>query len=630
MKALNIFRFESLKENIMRISKRFPLGVFLVFAITILLFFLTRGNFSVDMENIIGRIIFSIIIWFFLSLWVYLFWETHRYKIDAQWLQLFPFVFWVLFYFSFSVQFDNIDNLIYFILTGVGIIWFLYIAPFFKKILSWQEIKGVYYSYFYNISVVFLISSILGWVLFWLWSIGISAVFALFDINWWYNDIYGDWAIIALACIAPLFWLTQIPEKESFEKQEIVENKFFSFLVKYIATPFIYVYFIILYAYSVKVLLHFWDWPKWEVSWMVIGFSIFGYLIYMFSSYFDEQSGFIKTFRKYFPFVVIPQIAMLFYAIYLRIAQYDITVNRYFVVVFGIWLLVISLYFIFSKKKEIAVIPSVLTLFTIIISLGPWWVYSLPESRQYDRLENNLIQAGILKDGNITPLKTYEDISSELSKEIYEWIDYLCSYNDCQSVKKLFSQIYADFLKRHREEFDTYWESDMKNPDGSKMERVYSPPSNWSVVSDITTQIKVRSYYNSESESEIVYFYWTDTEKIFPVSIEGYRKIYKIALYEKTANVSFTYDLKKKTLELKDGDIQDTIDISPVVDTLSSIYKDTKTATFYKNSAVYELSWEKYSYQLILENINIQNPLYIWEVNIQYGSSNMGWYLLQK
>lgn len=630
MKALNIFRFESLKENIMRISKRFPLGVFLVFAITILLFFLTRGNFSVDMENIIGRIIFSIIIWFFLSLWVYLFWETHRYKIDAQWLQLFPFVFWALFYFSFSVQFDNIDNLIYFILTGVGIIWFLYIAPFFKKILSWQEIKGVYYRYFYNISVVFLISSILGWVLFWLWSIGISAVFALFDINWWYNDIYGDWAILALACIAPLFWLTQIPEKESFEKQEIVENKFFSFLVKYIATPFIYVYFIILYAYSVKVLLHFWDWPKWEVSWMVIGFSIFGYLIYMFSSYFDEQSGFIKTFRKYFPFVVIPQIAMLFYAIYLRIAQYDITVNRYFVIVFGIWLLVISLYFIVSKKKEIAVIPSVLTLFTIIISLGPWWVYSLPESRQYARLENNLIQAGILKDGNITPLKTYEDISSELSKEIYEWIDYLCSYNDCQSIKKLFSQIYADFLKRHREEFDTYWENDIKNPDGSKMERVYTPPSNWSVVSDITTQIKVRSYYYQEEERDIVYFYWADFEKIFPVSTSGYTKMYKISLYEKTPNVSFIYDLKKKTLELKDGDIQDTIDISPVVDTLSSIYKDTKTATFYKNSAVYELSWEKYSYKLILENINIQNPLHVWGINIQYGSSNMWWYLLQK
>jgi hypothetical protein len=60
---------------------------------------------------------------------------------------------------------------------------------------------------------------------------------------------------------------------------------------------------------------------------------------------------------------------MLFYAIYLRINQYDLTINRYFVVIFGIWLLVISIYFIFSKKKNLMVIPAILTIFTIIISI---------------------------------------------------------------------------------------------------------------------------------------------------------------------------------------------------------------------------------------------------------------------
>ncbi|MBT3727397.1 DUF4153 domain-containing protein [bacterium] len=67
---------------------------------------------------------------------------------------------------------------------------------------------------------------------------------------------------------------------------------------------------------------------------MVIGFSIFGYIIYIFSYAFDLKNKFIKTFRKVFPYVVIPQIFMLFYAIYLRINQYDLTINRYFVVVF--------------------------------------------------------------------------------------------------------------------------------------------------------------------------------------------------------------------------------------------------------------------------------------------------------
>jgi len=48
---------------------------------------------------------------------------------------------------------------------------------------------------------------------------------------------------------------------------------------------------------------------------------------------------------------------MLFYAIYLRIAQYDLTINRYLVIAFGIWLIVLSVFLIFSKEKRIAYIP---------------------------------------------------------------------------------------------------------------------------------------------------------------------------------------------------------------------------------------------------------------------------------
>jgi len=102
---------------------------------------------------------------------------------------------------------------------------------------------------------------------------------------------------------------------------------------------------------------------------MVIGFSIFGYITYIFSYIFQETNNFIKNFRKYFPAIVIPQLFMLFYAIYLRIMQYDITMNRYFVVVFGIWLAIISLYLIFSKIKYLGFIPFLLAVFTILISI---------------------------------------------------------------------------------------------------------------------------------------------------------------------------------------------------------------------------------------------------------------------
>ena len=104
--------------------------------------------------------------------------------------------------------------------------------------------------------------------------------------------------------------------------------------------------------------------------------------------------------------MVLPQIAMLGYAIYLRINQYDLTMNRYFVVVFGIWLLVISLYLLFSSKKYLAFIPTILTVFTILVSIGPWSVYHLPMDRQMKRLEANLVRANILQGNTIAPLKT--------------------------------------------------------------------------------------------------------------------------------------------------------------------------------------------------------------------------------
>ena len=87
---------------------------------------------------------------------------------------------------------------------------------------------------------------------------------------------------------------------------------------------------------------------------------------------------------------------MLFYAIYLRIAQYDLTMNRYFVVVFGVWLTGISLFLIFSRQKRLVSIPMSLAIITFVISFGPWSVYHLPFDRQYQKLVSNLTTARIL------------------------------------------------------------------------------------------------------------------------------------------------------------------------------------------------------------------------------------------
>lgn len=611
----NIFstlNFLSLKENLLKIIKRFPVSILLLIALNALLFIALHQDLAQSLNEKIVKSIFTVVVTFFLSLWFYVASEGMELSnIKKNILQLAALLFWLVFYAWFNINFNSFDNMTFFILTLLWIISLLFFAPFLKKLILKEDVQGNYYSYFYNTSVVFLISTILWWILFVLWNIWISAIFELFDLKWIVDSkIYGDWDIIALSFITPIFALTKLPQKESFNESLFTQNVFYSFLVKYIAIPFIYIYFIILYAYSIKVLLNFKAWPNWEVSWMVIWFSIFWYLIYMFSYIFEDTIKFIRLFRKLFPYFVVPQLFMLFYAIYLRIAQYDITMNRYFIVVFGIWLLINSLYFIFSSRKSLACLPFTLTIFTIIISIWPWWVYLLPESRQLIRLENNLKTAWILKNWEIVPLKDYEGISHDLSIEIYSSIKYLCNNSNCESIKKIFPKQYSLLEKKHNENLMTNQKQNLKNG--------VDEISSWEIIDEITKEIKVKSYFDDNVSSTISF---TAESEIFPIDILWYSKIYRI-WYE---NMSDSCILKIT----QNWSIIDTLDASKIEDELIKKYNEHKETMLKKEGMTFELKWSKWSYKVIFDRIEVKNPLNKTDT-IKNGCYNMSGYILVK
>ncbi len=603
--------------------KRFPLLIILIVAFTALLLTELHWDFSRETSNNLMKIGFSIAVTFFLSLWFYISSENVALsRIKKIWLQILALIFWISFFLWLKQDLESFVSVISIILTLIWITSYVFFAPYVSKIFLKENIQEIYYAYFFKLSVVYLISTILWGVLFALWSIWISAVFALFDLYWVLTEkIYWDWAIIALSFVTPIFALTQIPKKETFNEKWIAENAFFSFLIKYIAIPFIYVYFIILYAYSIKVLFNFTDWPKWEVTWLVIWFSIFGYLIYMFTYIFEEKYNFIKFFRKWFPYVVIPQLLMLFYAIYLRISQYDLTMNRYFIVIFGIWLLVISLYLILSRKKYLAYIPLILTAFTVIISIWPWWVYSLPETRQLSRLEDNLMKAWILQNWNIVPLKNIADISEDLSRDIYSGISYLCEYGDCKAIKELFPEQYSKVLKDGK--YDVEINGDKRNW-----------PYSWEIIRGITEDIKVRQYYNSkeESSSERINLNIDYADGIFPINTVWYSQIMMIweGREEKEGGegrneVSVSWAIL--TIR-REWNIIDSVSIKDVMDKLSSDFEKNKLTTLKKEEMSFDLKWNSGTYKLILSNIRIKNPSFQWNATDEY--YGIQWYLLVK
>jgi Domain of unknown function (DUF4153) len=157
---------------------------------------------------------------------------------------------------------------------------------------------------------------------------------------------------------------------------------------------------------------------------------------------------------------VIPQTGMLFYAISLRIGQYGFTVNRYLVVAFGIWLIIISIYLILSRKKYLQIIVSILAIMLLIVSIGPWSAISVSYHNQWNRFITNLETAKILQNNIITPFKSKDDISQEFSAEIYSGIQYLCDFKNCEDIKILFKNELKDrVIGEVYSVFDREWTS---------------------------------------------------------------------------------------------------------------------------------------------------------------------------
>jgi hypothetical protein len=475
---------------------------------------------NTESENeILFRLIMTGVVLFFLSIALLLYVEVAWKDLLKKKLlsYLLVVLYGILFFFTVGQVDDwSFESFVFFVLHLFGFVASIFFAPYLKRILEKEEGDVVYTNYFMAISWNILMTKIVGISLFLLGVVAIASVTELFNLSYDFWNLYGNWAIFSFSLVAPLYFLAHLPHEREIDRNTFTLNRFFSFLVRFLAVPAIFVYFSILYAYSAKVLLNFSDWPKNIVTWLVIGFSVFGYLAYIFSRPYAEERM-IRFFRRCFPWVVVPQIGMLAYAIILRIGQYDLTMNRYFVVIFGAWLLGISLYYIFSRKKHLSVFPLSLALISIVISVGPWSVYSLPLSRQYDRLIENLEKANIIQEGKIVPLTSPTDISKELSADIYSGIDYVCNYSRCERIKKLFEKE----LSERKPKYDA---------SGMPIKSV-SPLSHWEIVSYISEYIKVQtsySYTSRETNKYITYSIQYSYEFPYPLPIRGYDEMVRV------------------------------------------------------------------------------------------------------
>lgn len=669
---LKKFSLEKFNKNIKISFLRFPISfISSVLAFFVLEFLVYNWDFlSQIIESIILKSILSLITVYFLSIWIYLLSEKFNFsRLKTCFIQILSIIFWILFYFSFEQNLLNNffeEEIIYIIITLVWVISFIFISSFIKNIFDKNINNDKYYTFFNEISSKILMSTIVWVSLMILGFIALWSIFSLFDISSFINEwnFYWYWATFSLSLFTTIYFLVILPENKenTILLDKIKENKFYNFLSNYIALPFIIIYFIILYSYTTKVLMNFNSWPKWIISWMVIWFSLFWYLIYIFSYAFEIKSTLVRIFRKVFPFAVLFQTPMLFYAIYLRINQYDFTINRYLVLVFWIFLVIISLYFIFSRKKYLLFTPFLLTTFIIIISLLPWWVYNFPESRQLELLGKDLTEAKVLKNSTIILPKDFTYIEAKLSWKIYEEVSYICDFHGCDSMKNILWKVldnvkkedkiewtknHNDEILRIEKEIEKYPKTDLERIKTSTKElenlkkQIYTWIESWNYKTKLIEKLKVRVYNIWLLENQKYINFHIDyniTNNLIKISNYDYiidilwDKIpWDLTINKKNPLYSVRFNIDNEKLVVYNYD--NILEEFKLIEDFKSIYeKNINNVSSYwevilKEPLILEKIWKKVNIKIILDNFWIKNPKYTWT---DYYNTNLNWKVLLK
>ncbi len=267
--------------------------------------------------------------------------------------------------------------------------------------------------------------------------IAIAAADHLFDLGIPERRYFQIWLVI-VGIFNTFIFLGGIPRDLKSLDGDRVYPKALVIFTKYILVPLVMVYFVILILYEAKIAIE-WNWPKGWVAHLVLWYSVLGILSVLLLNPLRESAEhrWIGVVSRWFFRTSIPLIVLLFLAIFRRIGDYGLTENRYLVLAMALGLSVAAIYLILSRKKDIRIIPGILSIIAFVSAIGPWSAFALSENSQRNRLEalmkrNNILDHGVVKHAS-------RDISFRDRREMSNIVAYLNEWHGLRSFASWFS-----------------------------------------------------------------------------------------------------------------------------------------------------------------------------------------------
>ena len=286
--------------------------------------------------------------------------------------------------------------------------------------------------------------------------LALTALKLLFDVAI-HEELYFEIWIATIGLFNTWFFVSGIPTDFDLLDEIYEYPKGLKVFSQFVLLPLLGLYLLILYSYGGKILIT-WDWPKGIVAYLIIFVSILGILTFLLLHPYGnlKESSWIKKSSKGYYFILIPLLVLLFIAIFMRINDYGITINRYAILLLAIWISIVCLYTVLGKTN-IKFIPTSLAIVLILISFGPWGLFSVSERSQVNRLKNILEKSKILVDGKIQnePLwvndslprfystneyKNEGVLNDSIHNEVKSILEYLDDHHGYSSIRSWYQQ----------------------------------------------------------------------------------------------------------------------------------------------------------------------------------------------
>lgn len=378
--------FESILQASQKTISRFPLETILTILGTVFAILLSEERNDTN-ENFYTKSIMccSLCLVLFLSISLY-FSATHKNSWIRFLISLILGGLVTAFIFSFSEKITDVEAL-QFLVLNIALHLLVSFAGFISKVYNQEEFWEFNKQLFLRILTAGLYSVVLYSGL----SLAILAVHHLFNVDF-YDTIYLHLFFIIAGIFNTVFFLSGVPETNNESSPLILKYpKGLKNFTQYVLLPLISIYLVILICYETKILVTL-SLPVGWVSNLVLVFAIFGILSFLLVHPIAEETGnlWMRTFNRWFYYLLVPLLGLLFWAILYRIHLYGFTHERYYVLALSIWLTTVVAYFIIKKEPKIKFIPITMCITALLTILGPQSADSISKNSQLYRFESYL------------------------------------------------------------------------------------------------------------------------------------------------------------------------------------------------------------------------------------------------